>query len=171
MAENYSNSLPRTPESTVFIKVQDCDPQGHLNNVRYLDYFLNAREEHTQTYYDLNLMTLAREQKASWVVTNHHIAYVRPAAVGEQVVVQTKIIHFDNSSLVIEATMLNQERNLLKALLWTTMRFVNLETGKTTDHPDTLMDLLDELDVGDVMYEPDGFYERVKEVKHQVKKS
>ena len=27
-------------------RFSDCDPFGHLNNARYIDYFINAREDH-----------------------------------------------------------------------------------------------------------------------------
>ena len=27
------------------VRFQDCDPFGHLNNARYIDYFLNARQD------------------------------------------------------------------------------------------------------------------------------
>ena len=33
------------------IRFIDCDPIGHLNNSKYLDYMLNAREDHVEDYY------------------------------------------------------------------------------------------------------------------------
>ena len=35
--------LIQTPETIHRVHFQDCDMLGHLNNARYLDYFLNAR--------------------------------------------------------------------------------------------------------------------------------
>ena len=98
--ENNS-PLEKNPESSYVIKFQDCDPLGHLNNVRYLDLFLNAREEHTMQHYALNLMQLLKEHRTAWVVTNHQIAYIRPADHGKTVRLQTRIIHFDNSTIII----------------------------------------------------------------------
>src|SRR3954469_19199447 len=95
-----STSQVKAPESTYLIKFQDCDPLGHLNNVRYLDIFLNAREEHTMKYYALNLMGLLKQHRTAWVVTNHQIAYLKPADHGKTVCIQTRIIHFDNSTIV-----------------------------------------------------------------------
>ena len=34
------------PESKVAIRFQDCDPFAHLNNAKYIEYFINAREDH-----------------------------------------------------------------------------------------------------------------------------
>lgn len=35
-------------KSTAKIRFIDCDPIGHLNNSKYLDYMLNAREDHVE---------------------------------------------------------------------------------------------------------------------------
>lgn len=167
MQEN--KPLIKAPESTVFIRFQDCDPMGHLNNARYVDYFLNAREEHTRQHYALNLLELSNEFKANWVVTNHQIAYIRPADLGETVHIQTKLIHFDNSSIVLESIMFNAKRTKIKSFMWSTLRYVSLETGKTTDHPDKVMDLLEQLDTDDMHYDEDGFQERIKGVSKKLK--
>ena len=37
--------------TTVKIRFSDCDPIGHLNNVKYLEYMLNAREDHVEEFY------------------------------------------------------------------------------------------------------------------------
>jgi len=169
--EELPGAMIKVPESKLFVRFQDCDPFGHLNNARFLDYFLNAREEHTYQYYNLNLMELAREHQANWLVTNHQIAYLRPANLGAVIYIQTKIIHFDNTTIVIEGTMLNKDKTKLKALLWTTMRYVSLETGKPTDHPDDIINMLELLDVEEVMYDPEGFQERIKKINKQLKQT
>jgi acyl-CoA thioester hydrolase len=162
-------ALVKVPESKLFVRFQDCDPLGHLNNVRYIEYFLNAREEHTYKYYNMNLMELARQHHANWVVTHHQIAYLRPANLGAVIYIQTRIIHFDNTTIVIEGLMLNKDKTKLKSLIWTTMRYVNLDTGKPTDHPDDIMDLLEQLDTDEVMYDPDGFQPRIKQITKHLK--
>jgi acyl-CoA thioester hydrolase len=163
--------LPKLPESTYVIKFQDCDPLGHLNNVRYFDVFLNAREEHTMKYYALNLMGLLKQHRTAWVVTNHQIAYLKPADHGKTVRIQTRIIHFDNSTIVVESLMLNENRSKLKSLLWTTYRYVSMETGRPTDHSDDLMDLLETLDDESIPYDEDGFQERIKAITKKLKEA
>jgi acyl-CoA thioesterase FadM len=44
-----------TPKSFYTIRFGDCDLFGHLNNARYLDYFINAREEHLKERYQVQL--------------------------------------------------------------------------------------------------------------------
>ncbi|MFC5271235.1 acyl-CoA thioesterase [Adhaeribacter terreus] len=166
-----NQTLPKNPESIYVIRFQDCDPLGHLNNVRYLDIFLNAREEQTLKYYALNLMQLLKQHRTAWVVTNHQIAYIRPADHGETVHIQTRIIHFDNSTIVVESVMLNENRSKLKSVLWTTYRYIGIETGRPTDHSDDIMDLLEELDDDEISFDPDGFQERIKRLSKQLKET
>ncbi len=160
----------RTPETQHRIHFQDCDMLGHLNNARYLDYFLNAREDQVAEHYALNMGELARGQQAAWVVTKHQLSYLKPARQGALVRILTQLIHFDNSSLVVEMQMRTADGQRLLALLWSELAFVKLPAGTRTDHADALMDLLDELDVPGIDYEPDGFDQRVKTVRQELKK-
>ena len=162
--------LIQTPETTYRVHFQDCDMLGHLNNARYLDYFLNAREDHTTEHYALNMGELAREQHAAWVITKHHISYLKPAKQGVKVRVLSQLIHFDNSNLVLEMQMRSEDGARLLALLWSEMTNEAMPAGTRTDHANAMMDLLDELDVEEVDYDPDGFDDRVKEVRQQLKK-
>ena len=162
--------LIQTPETSRRVHFQDCDMLGHLNNARYLDYFLNAREDHTTAHYQLNMGELAREQSAGWVITKHHISYLKPARQGVVVRILSQLIHFDNSNLVLEMQMRNEDGTRLLALLWSEMTFVTIPAGTRTDHSNALMELLEDLDVDGVGYDPDGFDERVKEVRQQLKK-
>lgn len=152
------------------IHFQDCDPLGHLNNARYLDYFLNAREDHVLQHYALNMMELARQSGAAWVVTKHHVAYLRPANHGENVLIRSHLIHFDNSNLVVEMQMRDEAGSRLKALLWSELAFVNVTSATRTDHSDRLMELLDDLDVEEISYDPDGFDERVRRLRKELKR-
>ena len=162
--------LIQTPETTYRVHFQDCDMLGHLNNARYFDYFLNAREDHTTEHYQLNMGEIAREQKAGWVITKHHISYLKPARQGVTVRILSQLIHFDNSNLVLEMQMRSEDGMRLLALLWSEMTYVSMPAGTRTDHGNAMMDLLEQLDVDTVDYDPDGFDERVKDVRQQLKK-
>ncbi|MBD2714146.1 acyl-CoA thioesterase [Microvirga sp. STR05] len=161
--------MVRTPETTHRIHFQDCDMLGHLNNARFLDYFLNAREDQVLQHYALNMGKLAQEQNGAWVITKHHLSYLRPANHGELVRIRTQLIHFDNSNLVVEMQMLSEDSQRLKALLWSEMAFVAVKSGTRSEHSDELMDLLEKLDVDEIDYDPDGFDDRVKMVRKQLK--
>ena len=57
--------MEKVLKSTYTIRFSDCDMFAHLNNARYIDYFLNAREDHLRTYYNLDLRTF-QQKGLSW---------------------------------------------------------------------------------------------------------
>lgn len=70
--------------SKVIIRFQDCDPFGHLDSARYIDYFINAREDHLAQYYDFDIYKRQKELNEDWVVTKHQIAYISPVFLGKK---------------------------------------------------------------------------------------
>ena len=47
--------VPKVLESNMKIRFQDCDPFNHLNNAAYLNYFMNAREDHLIENYGIDI--------------------------------------------------------------------------------------------------------------------
>src|SRR3989338_5688897 len=84
--------MEKKPTSRVKIRFQDCDPFNHLNNGRFLDYFFNAREDHLTEHYNLDIFTQLKKTGCAWVVASNQIAYLKPAMVAEEVVIETKLI-------------------------------------------------------------------------------
>ena len=81
----------KEPESTIIIHFQDCDPFGHLNNARYIDYFMNARQDHIAEHYGIQIVEPGRRE--SWVVSKSKIAFAAPASLGEKVTVFASTAH------------------------------------------------------------------------------
>src|SRR5882757_9409616 len=90
--------------SSYTIRFNDCDPMGHLNNARYIDYMLNAREDHLREDHGISLSEFAK-QGVSWVVTNHEIQYVRPALYNERVCIKSELIEAKESQIMVEMIM------------------------------------------------------------------
>ena len=59
-------TLPKELDTLATVRFQDCDPFGHLNNARYVDYFMNARTDQVLEAYNLQIMKAG--QTESWVV-------------------------------------------------------------------------------------------------------
>ena len=125
--------MEKTPISYYPVRFSDCDPLGHLNNGRYLDYFLNAREDHLKEHYGIDLREWLQRGDA-FVVHSHEIRYLRPASHGEVVGIQSALIGAGDSWLLVEMTMLDKEK-LLKAILWTRFTRINPRTGRKEAHP------------------------------------
>ena len=96
------------------------DNLGHVNNVTYLQWCLEAAEAHWISKTDTQL----REQFV-WVVLNHTISYKNPAFLGEELETQTWI---DSHKGV------KSERHY---------RIIRISDGKTLIEAETLWCLLD----------------------------
>ena len=49
-------STNKTPSSLFKIRFNDCDMFGHLNNARFIDYLINARQDHLKEHYDFIIL-------------------------------------------------------------------------------------------------------------------
>lgn len=135
---------PKILSSTAIIRFQDCDPYSHLNNGRYLDYFMNAREDQVWKEYDFNIYEYSHKTGLGWVVTQNQIAYLRPATLMEEVIFESQIIESRPKFLQIEMRMYDKERKL-KSLLWVQFVHVDIRKAKAEAHSAELQELFDKL--------------------------
>jgi len=135
---NHLTDLPKELESSATVRFQDCDPFGHLNNARYIDYFFDARTDQLIEHYGFDLYGWGKQTGENWVVTKTQIAYLWPAGIREQVRVRTRLIHADQSALMVEGIMLDQSGKHVKAVSWVEFAYVNMQTGRTARHSDEL---------------------------------
>jgi len=131
--------MEKSPASNYKIRFSDCDLFGHLNNARYLDYFLHAREEHLEQHYGLRLDSYYKEG-TSWVVGGHQIAYLKPAMYSENVAIESRLLLAETNSLLIEMVMTDHNRTHLKSVLWTRFVPIDIKTGKRQSHPESFME-------------------------------
>lgn len=133
--------MNKSPHSLYTIRFTDCDLFGHLNNGRYIDYLLNAREDHLKNEYGLDL-TEFYKQGVSWLVAGHEISYIRPAAYNERVSIKSSLLKAEPGSLLVEMQMLDEHHSHIKSLMWTKFIHVNIKSGKRENHTDSFMDFL-----------------------------
>lgn len=166
---NPAKPYPQETESRVVIRFQDCDPMQHLNNAKYFDYYFNAREDQVPKLYGIEVIDLIRKYQAAWVVYNHNISYVKPAQVGEWVRIMSRIIWHNHNTILVEYYMTDDSKTQLKNVLWSTMRYVTLKEGKSTDHGGEILEFLKatsgHLDVSTV-----AIKERIKTIGAELKK-
>src|SRR5215218_5334670 len=103
-------------ESSSLIRFPDCDPFNHLNNARYIDYFINAREDHLRAQLDFNIYAYAREHGRSWVVRQNQIVYLRPAFLMEVVVIDSTVLRFGDKDILVEMKMWDEAKSKLKSV-------------------------------------------------------
>lgn len=135
------NTFLKTLESKVRIHYHDCDPFNHLNNSRYIDYIVAARTEQLLENYNFNTSALAITNGIGWVAVQTQISYLVPAAWMEKVTIETRLINFSESSLMVEAFMWDENKTHIKAIMWAKLVHFNIKTSKSFKHSVEFMEL------------------------------
>ena len=131
--------MNKTPTSVYAIRFHDCDMFGHLNNARYLDYMISARQDHLKEAYGFDYNNYYRNNQG-WVISYHEIQYLKPAFFEETVCIQSSLLGVDQESLYVEVLMFDQDQTQLKALLRSKLMFINLKTGRKEQHTPEFID-------------------------------
>ena len=156
---------PKETESRVIIRFQDCDPLQHLNNARYFDYFFNAREDQVAKLYNFNAGQLFKELQSGWVAYQSQIAYIRPAVFGEWVRIMSRVIFFNEDTVLIEYYMTDDAKMQLKTVFWSTLKYVNALSGKRMSHHPKVHSFLEAIVIPHVVPEHLDFNQRIREIK------
>ncbi len=135
---------PQVLQSKAIIRFQDCDPYGHLNNGRFLDYFMNAREDQVLKAYDFDIYNYSRTTGLGWVVTQNHIAYTQPALLMEEVTIESQILVSRPKFIQLEMRMFDQ-KGILKSLLWVQFVHVDIRHSKSVPHSEELQEVFDKV--------------------------
>jgi YbgC/YbaW family acyl-CoA thioester hydrolase len=152
-----------TTESKHLIRFQDCDPFNHLNNSKYLDYFLCAREDQLSTDFGFDVFEYTKKTAKSWVVGLNQIAYFSPALLMENVTIQTSLLEWNTYDILVEMQMWNANKSKCKAVLWTKFVHFDFKTQKKTEHSSYLNSLF--ANKVNNLPQKISFEERIKEIK------
>jgi len=151
--------MHRILANKVQVRFQDCDPFKHLNNSKYIDYFINAREDHLLENYNLDIYTMAMTEGVTWVVASNQISYLRPAVMMENVIIESQVIKYSTTSLQVELRMYNEGKTELKSVMWSKFVHYNMKTQRVNMHAEKFMKLFNE---ALMPVEEDTFEARVK---------
>lgn len=159
------SELPKILESQVLIRFEDCDPFGHLNNGRFIDYFTNAREDQVREYYGFDVYKHIKTHGKAWVVTSNQVQYIREVRYMETKTIRTCLRWFTSSDLMVEGQMVDPETQTILAVIWTRLTYIDLKKGGRTEHNQELMDLYHSIAVLGEGKRALTFEERVKELR------
>ncbi len=132
-------------QSTYQIRFQDSDPFRHLNNARYLDYFVNAREDQFEASFGIKTGEMAFKENLGWVVTTNLISYLIPAVVNEDIIIESQVIDFGKKHLKIEMRMWDINKSHLKALNWVNLVHLDIKTGRPKDHNERFISIFNSI--------------------------
>lgn len=128
----------------VKIRFNDCDPIGHLNNVKYLDYMLNAREDHVEANYHFNYEEYAKKTGHTWIAIQNEIAYLKEVKANTKVIITSKTIEITDRTCKVEILMKSEDQKLVYAVLWTSAIYFDLKTRKSASQPQDIKQLFHE---------------------------
>ena len=134
------NTVSNVWESKSLIRFPDCDPFNHLNNARYIDYFINAREDHIISNMNFNIYQFAAHHGLGWVVSKNQIVYLKPAFLMETVVIDSTVLRLGERDLLVEMKMWNERKEKLKSVLWSNFVHINMKTQKPEKHSQELLE-------------------------------
>jgi acyl-CoA thioester hydrolase len=116
------------------VRYGDLDPQGHLNNAKYLTYFEQAR-----VHYWVNLGLFGKDQsfmEIGVIVVDIHITYHAPVRWGDPVKTGVKISKIGNKSMTVEQALVNGETGEILASGTVTLVGFDYEEEKSIPIPE-----------------------------------
>ena len=161
--------MEKTPSSQYKIRFSDCDLFGHLNNSRYLDYMINAREDHLSDHYNFDL-TEHYKNGSGWVVGSHEITYMIAAVYNEVVSIQSSLLLAEDDYLLVETIMSDAKKTHLKAVMRTKLVHVNLTTGRKEKHNGPFLEWAKTI-VNTEINANIPLQQRIKDLKEELKSS
>lgn len=130
-------------ESKTKVRFQDCDPFNHLNNAKYIDYLINAREDQLIENFDLDIYKIVFTEGVGWVTGSNQISYLRPALTMEVVTIQSQLIRYSTKSILVELRMFNEDKTELKCIMWSKFVHFDMKTKRSTELSKKYIDLFD----------------------------
>ncbi len=134
-------SRPRIYTKRFPVPAEAIDLQGHVNNLTYVAWMQDVAIEHSAAAGWPMARYLA--MGAGWVVRSHFIEYLRPAFLGEPIVIHTWVPRFDQRSTPRKYVFLREHDRQVLARAETQWVFVDLATGRRRPLPQELLDAFD----------------------------
>ena len=125
----------------VKIRFSDCDPIGHLNNVKYLEYKLNAREDHVEEGYGFTYEEYTKKTGCTWITIQNEIAYLKEVRYNSKVVISSKTIEISDRISKVELLMKSEDEKTIHCVLWITVIYFNMKTRQSDVHPEETKNL------------------------------
>lgn len=133
--------MEKEVSTTVKVRFSDCDPIGHLNNVKYLDYMFNAREDHVETFYGFTYEEYTKKTGCTWIAIQNEIAYLKEVRYNTQVVISSKTIEILDRTAKVEILMKSLDEKTIHAVLWVTVIYFNVKTRRSEVHPEDVKEI------------------------------
>jgi len=118
----------------VEVRYSDLDPQGHVNNARFLSYIEQAR-----IHYLLKLDLFSVEQSfldVGVIIADVHVTFFAPVFFGQQVQVALGVTRLGNKSLTMEYRLFDAQTDAELAVASTVLVTFDYRLNKSIPIPD-----------------------------------
>jgi len=116
------------------VRYGDLDPQGHLNNAKFVTFFEQARIQYIR---HLGLFKAGQSfMDIGVILADIHIAYKKPVEWGTPVKVGVRTLKIGNKSMTVEQTVVHAETEELYAIGEAVMVAYDYHAGKSIPIPD-----------------------------------
>ena len=116
------------------VRYGDLDPQGHVNNAKYLTYFEQAR-----IYYLIQLGLFSKDQsfmEVGIIIADIHITFHATTHYGDDLKIGVKTTRIGNKSLTVEQCVMDSKTGNVTASGTVVMVTFDYEGLKTIPVPD-----------------------------------
>ncbi len=119
------------------IKVSDevVDQKGHVNNVAYVQWMQDVAIRHSEA---AGCSALTSAMGASWVARTHHVEYLRPAFLGDEIKVLTWVSNFRKVRSLRKYKFVRAAPQEVLVQAETDWVFVDATTGRARSVPETI---------------------------------
>ena len=115
------------------VRYGDLDPQGHVNNAKYLTYFEQAR-----VYYLIQLGLFSKDQsfmEVGVIIADIHITYHDTTHYGDTIKVGVRTAKIGNKSMTVEQCVVHEHTEELYAIGEVVMVAYDYREGKSIPIP------------------------------------
>ncbi len=116
----------------IIVRYSDLDPQGHVNNARYLSYFEQARVVYIQ---HLELWDGKSFLDLGFVLANAHVDFKAPILLSDDIQIKMRVSRIGEKSLEMEYQIAGVMDEKVYATGSTTLVAYNYREGRTVPIP------------------------------------
>lgn len=120
---------------TVAITPEHIDINGHVNNVEYVRWMQDAAIAHSQSVGGRQAL---HELNTTWFAREHHIKYLLPVELGDDLVIRTWADSFKRTSSIRRYDFYRQRDNKLVVEASTNWVYVDRDSGRPQPIPEAL---------------------------------
>lgn len=126
------------------VRYGDLDPQGHVNNAKYLTYF-----EHARTFYLMHLGLFEKGQDfldIGIIMADAHLTFHAPIRWEDEVKAGARFVKIGNKSLIVEQEIVDRENGKRYASCEIVLVAYDYHMGVTVPVPDEWREMINEFE-------------------------